>query len=500
VILREGFDYEFSPLDPHGAHIDPPSVAVYETLLVKGPDWWGHSLLAASWQVSEDGLEWRVRLRPGLRFHSGAPCDADAVVASLEALRWNAQPGRQLWYWDPVDTVAAIDPSTLVFRLHYPYSRLPALLWGTHTAVYNERLRAAQTDDFGRALADGTGPFRLVSWSPERIVVEAWDEYPGAPAGFLQPGPRRIERIEWISYLDEGERLAALEQGDIDCLHGPPLDAVERLRDDPRFVVVEQPQASNMYLALDWRRRELGFDDLRVRRAVSLAVDRSELVGRALAGHGTHSFGPLPPGDEFYEPAVDRAGGHDLAQAAALLDEAGFSQGHAGVRERHGHPLAFPCVIQDDSVFHGVAELVREQLERIGIVLELRAVRPFAPFYEAAAGGPAATISKWLWQDPIDAIIGFSATSNAPFPNWEHAAEPTLDRAYETWLRAGTHDELTTAAAHIQRVFADTLPYVPLLTPNDIWVHAAYVHGWRPFPANLYPFYQGMWLDREAGA
>ena len=71
-----------------------------------------------------------------LRFHSGEACDAAAVLASLEHLRWSAFPGRQLWYWDPVDTVEPLDARTLRFRLHHPYARLPALLWGTHTAVY----------------------------------------------------------------------------------------------------------------------------------------------------------------------------------------------------------------------------------------------------------------------------------------------------------------------------------------------------------------------------
>src|SRR5581483_4859363 len=103
VILREAFDYEFSRLDPTGDHIDPPSVALYETVLAKGPDWGAHLVLAESWQVSADGLEWRVRLRPGLRFHSGAPCDAEAIVAPLEHLRFGSLPGQQLWYWDPVD-------------------------------------------------------------------------------------------------------------------------------------------------------------------------------------------------------------------------------------------------------------------------------------------------------------------------------------------------------------------------------------------------------------
>lgn len=489
MILREAFDYAFSDLSPLGAHIDPPSVAVYETLLAKGPDWGPHPFLAASWETSAGGLEWRVHLRPGLRFHSGAPCDAAAVLAALEQLRWEPQPGRALWYWDPVDAVFAEGSETLVFRLHYPYSRLPALLWGTHTAVYNERLRAEAGEDFGRRLADGTGPFRLASWSSERVVAEAWDGYPGAPAEFLRSGRGRLTAIEWISILDEDERLDALERGDVHCLHGPPLDQVERLRADPRFAVVEYPQASSMYLTLDWRRRELGFDDLRVRRAISLALDRDALVAGALAGHGTPAYGPVPPGDEFYAPDVDRAGRHDPARAGELLDEAGFPRGASGVR------LAFECVIQDDPVFRRVAARLSEQLAGLGVRLELRPARPFAPFYEAVAAGPAAAISKWLWQDPMDAIIGFSSTANEPFPNWEHASVPELDRAYEAWLRAGGHDELAAAAAQAQLVFARELPYVPLLVPNDVWVHSAAVHGWRPFPANLYPFYQGVWVE-----
>jgi peptide/nickel transport system substrate-binding protein len=495
MILREAFDYQFSRLDPLGDHIDPPSVAIYETLLVKGPDWKGHPMLANEWVVGADGLEWRVRLRSGLRFHSGAPCNAATVLAALEHLRQNAQPGRRLWYWDPVESLVADGDDELVFRLHHPYSRLPALLWGTHTAVYNEARRAADDEGSGRAWADGTGPFRLVSWSPERVVAEAWEEYPGVPAGFLQPSAARLARIEWVSILDEGERLAALERSEVDCLHGPPLEEVARLEEDARYEVHRYPQASSMYLSLDWRRRELGFDDLRLRRAVSLAVDRSALVTQALSGIGSRAYGPVPPADEFYDPASDRAGRHDPVEAARLLDAAGWTPGDDGVRRRGDVRLACECVIHDDPVFRRVATLVAEQLARVGFRLSLRPVPPFAAFYRAVADSPPASISKWLWQDPIDAIIGFSASYNDPFPNWQHSAVSELDAAYGAWLRADTHDELKAAASHVQTVFADTLPYIPLLVPDDVWVSSRTVRGWHPFPANLYPFYQGIWLD-----
>ena len=188
MILREAFDYPFSRLDPLGDHIDPPSVAIYETLLVKGPDWKGHPMLAERWDVSSDGLEWCVTLRPGLRFHSGASCDAAAVLAALEQLRNHAQPGRKLWYWDPVDTARAADECTIVFRLHHPYSRLPALL-GAHTPPCTTR-RSGLATTTGRGGPLPTAPgHSALSRSPEQVVAEAWQGYPGALAGFLSLAP-----------------------------------------------------------------------------------------------------------------------------------------------------------------------------------------------------------------------------------------------------------------------------------------------------------------------
>jgi len=80
MILREAFDYRFSRLDPTGDHIDPPSIAVYETLVAKGSDGRPRPLLARDWNVSDDGLEVTLRLRAGARFHSGEPCDAREIA------------------------------------------------------------------------------------------------------------------------------------------------------------------------------------------------------------------------------------------------------------------------------------------------------------------------------------------------------------------------------------------------------------------------------------
>ena len=73
----------------------------------------------------------------------------------------------------------------------------------------------------------------------------------------------------------------------------------------------------------------------------------------------------------------------------------------------------------------------REQLAEVGVHLELRFAKPFAPFYEACTAGPAAFINKWLWQDALDAVIGFASTGCKGFPNWQHASVPALDAAFD---------------------------------------------------------------------
>ncbi len=496
MIIREAYDYEFSRLDPSGAHIDTVHVAIYENVMVKGPDWQAHPMLANSWTVSDDGLEWRVQLRPGVLFHSGAACDANAIVAAFDFLRWNLSDTGQLWYWDPVDTVRADSANRLVFRLHYPYSRLPSLLWGTHTGMFNEALRRHRTEEFGFTVADGTGPFRLVEWSRDHIRAARWEGYYGLHVPFMEnTGLARADEIEWLSIRDEHQRVDALLRGDVDCLHGLPLDAIDVLRADSRFTVIEYPQASNAYLGLNWTHSALGFDDVRVRQALSLGIDRAALVKSALAGHGAPTLGPVPPGDEHYDPTIDKASGYDKVKAERLLNEAGWHLGTGGVRARNGIPFAFECVCQDDNVHRRIAAGVRDQLAAIGVRLELRFEKPFEAFYDAVAAGPASFINKWLWQDPVDAIIGFSSTRGQPFPNWQHSSIPALDEAFQDWLRAGSPDELKAAASKVQRVAAEQLPYIPLLTPNDIWVHSDKLHGWCPFAANLYPFYQDVWLE-----
>lgn len=499
LVFREGFEYEFSPLHPMSDHIDPAAVAVYESMLAKGQNADPVGLLSSTWQIDDAGTEWLLKVRPGVRFHSGAPCDAAAVHLALTSIRDVLYETGDGWYWDAVAAVELADRDTIRLRLHHPSARVASLLWGPHTLIHNEARRRELGDAFGTEVVDGTGPYRMVAWSPERIVTERWPDYSRpSTADFAAPDGGIPDRVEWVSVRDERARLDMLEVGELECVHAPPADQVDRLSADPRYRVYRAPQPASMYLTLDWARAEFGFDDLRVRRAFQIGIDRAEIVAEAMSGCATPTWGPLPPGLEFYDPTVDDRGGFDPRAAAGLLDAVGFEMGADGVRVRDGQRLGFECVLQDDETFRRVGAVLVRQLASLGVEMRPRFEMPFEAFYEACRQGPVATVNKWLWQDPMDALIGFTATENRPFLNWSNASSARLDAAFAAWIRAETTEDLQTAASEAQAAFDADLPYVPLATPDDVWVWQSRFAGYEPGPGKLYPYYHRLHL--EAGA
>src|SRR5205823_8250229 len=131
---------------------------------------------------------------------------------------------------------------------------------------------------------DGTGPFRFAAWQPgESFEVERWPGYPGSIVPSLENrGPARLDGIRWLPLLDEESRAPALEEGHVDCVQNASLLHANRLEENPELRVVSFQQSALVYLALDHETTRLGFDDIRVRRAISQALDREAIVARDL--------------------------------------------------------------------------------------------------------------------------------------------------------------------------------------------------------------------------
>lgn len=479
--FREVFEYPFTRIDPvRGDHVDPPSVAVYETLLRKGPNGQVMAGLAEEWMISDDGLTWLLRIRDGARFHSGAPCSSAEVAEALRLCRWAEGLPRQVWYWDPVDAVRLVDDRTIALDLHYPCARLPVLLWGTHTAIMNPTAWRVHADTFGVAEADGTGPYALTHFSVTE--VQARRVAPG-------DGP---DLITWLSEPDDDRRAAAMSEPGIDVVryvHSPAAG----------WHLSQRHENSQFYLALDFD-DERGFGDVDVRRSIDAFVDRDRLLDAALAGRGDARRSPIPLADEFasaYDPASVESLTRDAARNA--LRSRGWSPGPDGVLSRGDARMEWECVVQDTTTCLAIATELRRQLREEGIAMTLRPEPLFEPFYRAVEARPTAFVSKWLWQDAMEAIMGFSR-ENCIEPggaNWQGARCPHVDAAYDGFLQARTVEDQREASRLAQEAFMTWLPYIPLVSPLEGVACRDGIRGYELLPGTLYPSYDAVTLGSE---
>jgi peptide/nickel transport system substrate-binding protein len=292
-----------------------------------------HPGLAESWK-NLDPLTWEIKLRPGVTFHDGSALTADDVIFSLD--RTDEVPNSPAPFTDMVaaiDKVEKIDDLTLRITTKEP---APALMEsiGRVFIVSKKATEGMTSEDFnsGKA-AIGTGPYRFVGWKPgETLELEAYDGYWGEKPEF-----KDVE-IRFIS--NDAARVAALLSGAVDLIDAVPPDDLARLKADDAIHVVSEASGRVIYLGLSMRQDQAPgvtdlngnpldknpFRDQRVRKAISLMIDRDLIVDRILGGSGVPAGQIGAPGLGGYSQNL-QPDKPDLAKAKELLTEAGYPDG-----------------------------------------------------------------------------------------------------------------------------------------------------------------------------
>ncbi|MBC7133877.1 MAG: ABC transporter substrate-binding protein [Roseovarius sp.] len=267
--------------------------------------------LATAWFPDETGTVWTFRIREGVRFHDGSTLDAGDVVYSLGRVidPDRGSPARAAVQM--VESIAATGPFTVRMTLSSPFADFPLQLMDPRLRIIPE--------DAGDTVARsgvGTGPFRVERFNPDGItVLTAFEDY--------WEGPPRLARIEVIGVPDAQARLQAFLAGQLDMERGIAPVLRRALARSPRYQLLEIPTGN--WMGLSFRNDVPPFDDMRVRRALRLVVDREEMLDLALDGGGVISCDtPVAPNDQ-YRVAMDCP--PDIARARALLAEAGYPDG-----------------------------------------------------------------------------------------------------------------------------------------------------------------------------
>lgn len=300
-------------------------------------------VLAQRGEVSEDGLAWTVTLRTGVTFSNGAALDAQTVVQAVNAAR-----GEKSVYAKRlagVKKVTAQEDGTVLFQLSAPNAGFLSLL------------------DFPIALVSeegvyGTGPY--VIGADALTAREDWWRGAALPCSTI---PLREEG-------DADSLIADFNAGVISLVAADPTGP-DTLGYSGSYQSWEYPTTTMLYLGFQCTKgpsKSAGF-----RKAVSQALDREELVSRALSGHALAAALPCPPTAERYDRALAETVGYDTLAAGNALDELGYKLGEDGLRYSGKQPLALTLLVNSDNTFKSaLAQAVAEALGELGIQCQVR--------------------------------------------------------------------------------------------------------------------------------
>ncbi len=297
-------------LDPTGgaaAAIDEVVYAnLFEGLTRFGPDGTIQPALARSWDVSEDGTIWTFDLAEGVTFHDGTSFDADDVVFALDRARAEESTNAQKALFEGIETVEAVDATTVRLTLSAPNGNLPFnLAWGDAVIV------APESADTNATNPVGTGPFRFAEWvQGDRVELVANPDYWGdAPA---------LQQATFKFISDPNAAFAAMMAGDVDAFPNfPAPETLANFEADPRFDVIVGSTEGETILGMN--NANLSPE---LRQAISYAVDRQEIIDGAMFGYGTPIGTHFAPHNPDYVDLTEKSA-HDPDRARALLAEIG---------------------------------------------------------------------------------------------------------------------------------------------------------------------------------
>jgi len=470
----------FDPLFAQDGETFRPTQQIFETLVTQKPGTVELAPgLATAWTPEAGGTRWRFTLRRGVSFHDGTPLDAAAVCANFE--RWYDLPSaaaqsRAIYYSDTfggyrdnlIDGVGpgiyagcdAPDPTTAVLRLTRARGVFPAAFGLPSLAIQSpagiaryggdQVTRSGEAfgfSDYATAHPTGTGPFRFDSFdrAAHTITLVRNERYWGQPA--------RLERLIFRVIPDENARRQELQSGTVDGYDFPPPGDWQRLREAGHQVLARVP-FNILYLGIN-QRNNPALRDVRVRRAIALAVDREALVRTQ-----------LPPGAEVATQFVPRAVAghddalqaipHDPARARALLAEAGAS--NLAVDFWYPTAVSRPYLPDPTTLFTAIAQDLRE----VGITVNPVA-RPWNGGYldGVTANGSHDLHLLGLTGDYDNAATFLAVFFGRPKPEFGFSDQQVFDAVAAGDAAA---DPQTSAAAfvHANDVIMEYLPAVPL--------------------------------------
>lgn len=419
---------------------------VYDTLVQPGDDLTMEAALATEWTTSDDGLTWTFTLRDGVVFHNGRDLTADDVVYSLERIRDPEVASGASYRLDAVDTITALDDQTVEVTVTAPTPNLLTLLGGYKgmAVVASENVEDGSID----TQPIGTGPFVFESFSAGDGVELTKNQ------DYWQEGLPILDEVRFVAIPDPTVLLTNLQTGDVDWIDTVPPAELSGLEESDDVVVGRTPGGDYHYFALNQARPP--FDDVRVRQAIAMAINREDITEAATFGAATPNQTAIPDGNfwHFDYAPYDSA---DIEGAQALLADAGV-----------GDDFGIEFLVTSDTPETVVqAQVIAAQLEPLNIDVTINDV-DFSTWLDLQGQGEFdAFMLSWVGNiDPdefyyaqhhTDGTFNFQGYSNPDLDEILDAARVEIDED----ARKALYDEAAT-------IIVDDASYIYLYNPDSI--------------------------------
>jgi len=434
---------------------------LYPSLVTELPDYQEHPptfapSLAESWTWSDDHLTLTFQLRRDAVWSDGAPVTSRDVLFT-----WQAQTSPEVawtssYVKDFIEEVEAADPYTVRFRFsrQYPYQMMdandglivPAHTWGEipysqwQTTAWEEKTLSA-------------GPFRFSSYSPQQEIVL------DANPGYWHEGRPLLDRVVWRIIPSQFSLVTQLRTASVDFVTSVPAAAAAGLADNPQLRLVDFEDRAYTFLA--WNNRSPLFADARVRRAMTLAIDRQAILDTVRPGFGRVAVGPVLSTMWAFNRRLEPLP-HDPEQARSLLAEAGWKDRDGdGLLDRDGARFEFELVTNSENQeLRDVTVLVHDQLERLGITVQPRSTEVAALVALRSRGTFDALAGTWREPTQVDLEeVWHSAPVDEPTANFIGYSDPEVDRLLREASAQAEFEQQKVLLDRIQEIIVEQQPY-----------------------------------------
>ncbi len=449
------------------------SLVAYDINYAMYPD------LAESVEVEPDGLKYTFKLRQGVKFHDGTELTSADVKYTIDYYGDPANAATIQSSYTGIDSVETPDDYTVIVNMA-TVNAASLVNWASNPIV-NAKYHQEVSDATYSTAPVGTGPFKVKEWkAAEYTELEAFDDYfKGRPL---------IDTIRMEVVPEAAVRKAALDTGDADSSAWPLLveDSLA-LEADPNFKVFRTPGESIKHFPIN--NTLPYFADKLCRQALMHALDRQRIIDDLWNGAAEVAQSNIPPNSQYYKADLKQYE-FDPEKAKALFDEAGWTEGADGIREKDGVKFAFTCTtITGDQARKAIAELAQQLFKDVGVEVQL-AEAPVAEILQALRTGTMdMSIFNWTYSvgvlepDPTNTLASSGGNN---FPQFKNAE---MDELCAQGLQQVEVADRKPIYDRIQEIFVEEVPVLYL--QYDTWMlpFSTRVEGLPETTSNTYPLY-----------